>query len=64
MQYQAPRGTVDILPEDQVYWDRVKAAARVVTQQFGYRQIDTPTFEDAGLFVRGVGEGTDIQKTF
>ena len=60
MQYQAPRGTVDILPEDQVYWDRVKAAARVVTQQFGYRQIDTPTFEDAGLFVRGIGEGTDI----
>ena len=60
MAYQTPRGTVDILPEDQPYWNRVKVAGHEIARRFGYRQIDTPIFEDASLFVRGVGEGTDI----
>ncbi len=58
--FQAPRGTSDLLPEAQSYWRFVEDAASRAAAAFGYERIDTPTFEDAGLFVRGVGEVTDI----
>jgi len=58
--YQAPRGTQDILPADRPYWRYVTEQMQDVAALFGYQQIDTPIFEDTGLFVRGVGEGTDI----
>jgi histidyl-tRNA synthetase len=51
---------VDILPSDQNYWRFIKTTAREVASRFGYERIDTPLFEDAGLFVRGIGEVTDI----
>ena len=57
---QAPRGTQDILPADQPYWDLVRDTAAAVARQYGFRRIDTPMFEDTGVFERGVGEGTDI----
>ena len=58
--FQAPRGTTDLLPDDQPYWRFVEGVATRAAETFGYDRIDTPTFEDAGLFVRGVGETTDI----
>ena len=58
--YQAPRGTQDILPEDQPYWRFIEKAIADITRLYGYRRIDTPTFEETGLFTRSVGEGTDI----
>ena len=58
--YQAPRGTQDLLPEDEKYWRYVEGAAIRTAQQFGYGLIRTPTFEYTDLFVRGVGESTDI----
>ena len=58
--FQAPRGTYDRLPEDQANWGLVTGAALGAAERFGYGRIDTPIFEDAGLFVRGVGEVTDI----
>ena len=58
--YQAPRGTADRLPEDQKYWRYVEARAADVCRRFGFDRIDTPVFESAGLFVRGVGEDTDV----
>ena len=58
--YQAPRGTQDILPDEQPWWDYVRAAAERLAGQFGYAQIETPMFEDASLFTRGVGDTTDI----
>lgn len=60
MAYQAPRGTQDILPADRPYWRYVTEEMHRVAALFGLQQIDTPIFEDTGLFVRGVGEGTDI----
>ena len=60
MQFQNPRGTVDILPEDQKYWNFVRHKAEEVASRFGYRKIDTPMFEDSRLFERGVGSTTDI----
>jgi histidyl-tRNA synthetase len=58
--YQAPRGTQDILPEDAVAWRHVERCAEATARRFGYGEIRTPTFEETGLFLRGVGEGTDI----
>ena len=58
--YRAPRGTIDILPEDQPYWQYLRQHIQQVTAVFGYQPIDIPIFEDTSLYVRGVGEGTDI----
>ncbi len=58
--FQAPRGTADRLPAEQKYWRYIESHATDVARRFGYGRIDSPMFEDAGLFVRGVGEGTDI----
>jgi len=57
--YQAARGTIDILPEEQPYWRYVENAIAEVTALYGYKRIDTPVFEDTGLF-RRAGEFTDI----
>ncbi len=58
--FQAPRGTQDVLPEAQPGWRAVQAAIDEVTRAFGYRRIDTPVFEPAGLFEKGSGDTTDI----
>jgi histidyl-tRNA synthetase len=58
--YVAPRGTIDILPEDQPYWRHLRDQIDLVAAQFGYERIDIPIFEETSLYVRGVGEGTDI----
>lgn len=60
MQFKAPRGTSDILPQQQPHWEFVTRAAADVAARFGYRRIDTPLFEDTSLFKRGVGTDTDI----
>jgi histidyl-tRNA synthetase len=59
-QYQAPRGTLDVLPEDQPWWDYVRATAERLCREFRYSAIETPMFEDASLFLRTVGAATDI----
>ncbi|MBM3167256.1 MAG: histidine--tRNA ligase, partial [Chloroflexi bacterium] len=58
--YKAPRGTADILPEEQVYWRYVESQAAALCRLYGYQRLDTPAFEDASLFARSIGEGTDI----
>ncbi len=58
--YQAPRGTSDILPQEQAYWRYVEQKAVNACQLYGYQRIDSPTFEETGLFTRSVGQGTDI----
>ncbi len=58
--FQTPRGTEDILPEEQPYWRAIDDAAAEITRLFGYNRIDTPAFEDANLFEKGTGETTDI----
>jgi histidyl-tRNA synthetase len=58
--FQAPRGTADRLPEEQKYWRYIEGKAVELTRRYGYGRIDSPIFEDSGLFIRSVGEGTDI----
>ncbi len=58
--FKAPRGTSDILPEEQAYWRYIESKAEDVCRLYGFSRIDTPAFEDASLFARSVGEATDI----
>jgi histidyl-tRNA synthetase len=58
--FRSPRGTADILPKEQHYWRYIESKAIEICRLYGYRRIDTPAFEDAGLFTRSIGEGTDI----
>ena len=59
-QISAPRGTNDILPAESPAWQTLEAHARAIALRFGYAEIRTPMFEATELFVRGVGETTDI----
>jgi histidyl-tRNA synthetase len=58
--FSAPRGTFDVLPDQQPVRERIETAARQMLEAAGYRRIDTPAFEETDLFARGVGESTDI----
>ena len=57
---QRARGTRDILPPESRLWAAVEAEAHRVFGGFGYDEIRLPVMEPTELFVRGVGEGTDI----
>ena len=59
--FKAPRGTFDVLPEQQPVRRRIdESSARRALEAAGYGRIETPVFEDTDLFARGVGESTDI----
>lgn len=58
--YRAPRGTEDLLPQEQPYWRYIEEQAAALCRRYGYGRIDTPVFEEAGLFDRTVGADTDI----
>lgn len=60
MQIQSPKGTRDILPSEVQTWQWVEGVARSVFGTYGYQEIRTPIFESTDLFVRGVGDTTDI----
>ncbi len=56
----APKGTKDILPQESYKWQFIEKTAREVATAFNIKEIRTPTFEHTEVFLRGVGEGTDI----
>ncbi|MCL2336305.1 MAG: histidine--tRNA ligase [Firmicutes bacterium] len=55
-----PRGTADILPGQVEKWRLLEAMAAKVAMEYGYREVRTPIFEHTELFIRGVGEDTDV----
>lgn len=55
-----PRGTADIIPGQVEKWHYLEKTATAICQAYGYSEIRTPVFEHTELFVRGVGEDTDI----
>jgi len=57
---QRPRGTRDLLPPDTRLWQAVEGVARDVFGSFGGEEIRTPVFEPTELFVRSVGDSSDI----
>jgi histidyl-tRNA synthetase len=54
------RGMEDVLPDASPLWEKLEDACRSVFRQYGYRNIRTPIVERTPLFVRGIGEATDI----
>ncbi len=54
------RGTYDILPPDVRLWHAIETEMRAVFESYAFGEIRTPIFEATELFVRGVGEETDI----
>lgn len=66
MSYRGPKGTYDVYPggrephEKAELWAFVEGIARDFFRRYNYSEVRVPVFEEAGLFVRGVGEGSDI----
>ncbi len=57
---KAPRGTQDVLPAESDKWQYVERTALAIARDYGYREMRTPVFEHTELFLRGVGETTDV----
>ena len=57
---QRIKGTMDILPTETPLWRYIEGIMREEAEKYGYGEIRTPTFENTELFVRGVGDTTDV----
>ncbi|MCC7110864.1 MAG: histidine--tRNA ligase [Deltaproteobacteria bacterium] len=57
---RAPKGMNDLFESDLVSWRHLEATVREVFLAYGFGEVRTPLVEEAELFIRGVGEGTDI----
>ena len=57
---QKPRGTMDIFPDEAELFRYVEGIMREEASRYGYGEIRTPMFENTELFVRGVGDTTDV----
>lgn len=60
MKIQAINGFKDILPDTAVRWRHIEQRARDIFERFGMREIRTPIMEKTELFVRSIGEATDV----
>ncbi|MGI8698701.1 MAG: histidine--tRNA ligase [Mycobacteriales bacterium] len=58
--FAAPKGSFDLLPPQSEVVRAVRDALSAPARRAGYGYVETPTFEDTGLFERGVGESTDV----
>ncbi|MFA6552843.1 MAG: histidine--tRNA ligase [Patescibacteria group bacterium] len=57
---QLLRGMKDILPEEQRFWDFIRQRTDQLAQTYGFARIDTPVLEETSLFVRSIGQETDV----
>ena len=57
--FRAPRGTRDFLPAERAALRRLETVASDLARRYGYREIETPMFEQVAVFERGLGEATD-----
>ena len=60
MNIKRPNGTEDVLPKDVYKWHTIEKIARETAESFGFSEIRIPTFENTDLFLRSVGETTDV----
>lgn len=56
----APKGTKDLLPSTSYKWQAAERAAHKITALYNAKQVRTPVFENAELFLRSIGDSTDI----
>jgi len=57
---QRPKGTADVSPSQSYLWHFTEDLLRRTAARYGYRETRFPTFEYTELFVRGVGDTTDV----
>ena len=57
---RAPRGTRDLLPDERAAFGRLERVARDLGTRYGYREMETPLFEQSTVFERGIGAVTDV----
>ncbi len=60
MEYRAPKGTADMLPDVARVWEHLQRVAQELFARYGFQPVYTPAFEDTQVFARGIGEATDI----
>ena len=60
MAINSPEGTRDLLPDEARFWAQFRDTAYRIFGRYGYLPIETPLFEQTDLFVRGIGEATDV----
>lgn len=60
MAIQAPKGTKDVTPKESHKWQYIEALARELCGAYGFKEVRTPVIEHTELFLRGVGDTTDI----
>ncbi len=60
MALQAPKGTRDVVPQESYKWQYIEGLAREICERYGFSEARTPVFEHTELFLRGVGDTTDI----
>lgn len=60
VKYTSVKGMEDLLPQDARLWQELEASARAELEASGYSEIRTPILEDTAVFVRSIGETTDI----
>lgn len=60
MAYKAPRGTVDILPQNTEKWQKMEQLLRTICANYNVKEMRTPIFEHTELFNRAVGDTTDV----
>jgi histidyl-tRNA synthetase len=60
MKYSRLRGVKDVLPDESFIWEYIITKAIEIFRRYNYELIIVPTIEEEGLFIRSIGEGTDI----
>ena len=60
LKLQSLTGMHDILPQDQVHLKKIQKSVESITHYYGFSRIDTPVLEQAEVFLKGIGQGTDI----
>lgn len=58
--FQTVTGMHDILPDDQIYFQKISETVSRIAEFYGFGKIDTPTLEAAEIFTKGIGMSTDI----
>ncbi|MBN1481178.1 histidine--tRNA ligase [candidate division KSB1 bacterium] len=60
MNYKSLTGVRDVLPDEQPYWTTIEKKINEITHLYGYQRVEPPILEETALFIRGVGDTTDI----
>lgn len=60
MKFKTLKGVQDILPPDISIWQQIEASSRAIFKNYGYQEIRLPVIESTEIFIRSIGETTDI----